>query len=213
MSVVTQTQPNVSIAPAKEPYNLTSTINMNPFAFLLVYPKATLIFPETVMPFNLSIEGIIRIDGTLIQKNRLILKGSNSEDSWSTIQAHIDAIDQILWDSKNQINQTQINSLILKYKLPYLIERINDRIQKNYYKNNDAQFVEDINELKDNNATQDFIVKLWNDYLSNKNIKEPNIWEKIQGLDWINGLIFTIIGSVISAIIIAILLKYKIISQ
>jgi len=146
-------------------YPLDSPVT-NDRALLYADPGAILRYTGKGRAFNILDRGAIVIFGSLIEENRMILKGSNNKEDWSQLQARFDALSEFAWDCKDILNETTIKTLEAKYKLPLLLEKIGSRIENSRYRGNPHLFTADFEELKEVEAPNETLSKILNDYLN-----------------------------------------------
>jgi len=186
----------------KGTYHLDSQV-FNDRALLYVDPGAELRYTGKGRAFNISENGAILILGSLIEEDRMLLKGSNNKEDWSRLQARFDALSEFLWDSRDILNETTIKTIEAKYKLTLLLEKIGARIENGRYREDPSLFTLDFEELKEVNAPDETLSKILNDFV-NMQENPPSEWYESA---WsflsdnigkvIVGLIVTVVGAFI----------------
>jgi flagellar basal body-associated protein FliL len=141
MAKNTTNLPSIRILQATSYYVLDTQIAVDG-AVMYIDPGANLIYTGQGHVFSFPKgTGAVIFFGTLMEDNRLILKGSNNGEDWSELQARIDSLDRFLWDCKDILNETTLQSLKTKYTLPLLLERISARMNDGSYKGNRARLL------------------------------------------------------------------------
>jgi len=204
-----QMSANISELPSvrvlKGVYTLDSQINV-PYGLLYADPEAILRYTGQGHAFNISESGAILIFGSLIEEDRMILKGSNNRDDWSRLQARFDALDEFVWDCQG-LNASKIESIERQYKMTFVLERISSRMETGRYRDDPNLFTKDFEELKENGAPNETLSAILLQYYENQ--KTPPSW-----LDSVwNFLAQTIEGRTILGIIIATVVAALIINK
>jgi len=194
----------IKILKNSDPYILDKTIEIKNSGLLLVEKGAKLLYVGKGEIFNIVGKGSIQIFGTLIYRNKMILKGSNNKNDWSMSQAGLDAVEHFLWDCKSKLNEEIINEINIKYKKPLLLERITENINNKFYKNNKNEFYEDLAELEQIGISEEISFHLWNEYKAL--FKEPTIWGKF--CETIKTSTNSIILGIITGILVHYLIKF-----
>lgn len=192
-----------SVRMLKGVYTLDSQVNI-PYGLLYADPEAVLRYTGQGHAFNISENGAILIFGTLIEGDRMILKGSNNKEDWSTLQACFDALDQFVWDCRG-LNTTKIESIEKKYEMTFLLERISSRMETGRYRDDPSLFTQDFEKLKESGAPNETLSAVLLQYYENQ--KTPPSWlESVWNffVQTIVGqlLIVTIFGTVIATLIV-----------
>ena len=197
--------PIIRIAEAATYYHLTDQVH-NDCALLYVDPGANLRYTGQGKAFNISGSGAIVVFGSLIHEDRMILKGTNSKEVWSKLQARFDALDEFVWDCQGILNDTQIKSIEAEYKLTLLIDKIVSRIESGDYRDNPSLFTEDYKELKAVGASNETLSKILNDYIVMQKMTPSTLIEQIS--DFCNTYLVPIITAIIAGTIAGIVLIY-----
>jgi hypothetical protein len=209
-----QMSANISELPSvrilKGVYPLDSQINI-PYGLLYADPEAVLRYTGQGHAFNISESGAILIFGSLIEEDRMILKGSNNKEDWSKLQARFDALDEFVWDCQG-LNTTKIESIEKQYKVTFLLERISSRMETGRYRDDPSLFTQDFEKLKESGAPNETLSAILLQYYENQ--KTPQSWlESVWNffIQTIVGqlLIVTIFGGVVVALIVKRLTKTK----
>jgi hypothetical protein len=209
-----QMSANISELPSvqvlKGVYTVDSQINV-PYGLLYADPEAILRYTGQGHAFNISENGAILIFGSLIEEDRMILKGSNNKEDWSRLQARFDALDEFVWDCRS-LNATKIESIEKQYKMTFVLERISSRMETGKYREDPSLFTKDFEELKENGAPNETLSAILLQYYENQ--KNPSSWlESLRDffIQTIVGqlLIVTILGGVVVALIVRKLTKPK----
>lgn len=167
---ISQLSPSVRIL--KGVYSLDSQINI-PHGLLYADPEAILRYTGQGHAFNISEKGAILIFGSLIEEDRMILKGSNNKEDWSRLQARFDALDEFVWDCQG-LNATKIGNIEKQYKMTFLLERISSRMETDKYKDDPSLFTKDFEELKENGAPNETLSAMLLQYYESQ--KTPLSW-------------------------------------
>lgn len=199
-----------SVRILKGVYTLDSQINV-PYGLLYADPEAILRYTGQGHAFNISESGAILIFGSLIEEDRMILKGSNDKEDWSKSQARFDALDEFVWDCQG-LNTIKIESIEKQYKVTFLLERISSRMETGRYRDDPSLFTQDYEELKENDAPNETLSAILLRYYENQ--KTPPSWlESVWSffIQTIVGqlLVVTIVGGVAIAIMTKRLIKPK----
>jgi len=209
-----QMSTNISQLPSvrilKGVYTLDSQINI-PNGLLYADPEAILRYTGQGHAFNISEKGAILIFGSLIEEDRMILKGSNNKEDWSKLQARFDALDEFVWDCQG-LNATKIGNIEKQYKMTFLLERISSRMETGRYKDDPSLFTLDFKQLKENGAPNETLSAILSQYYESQ--KPPPSWSETVWVFFIETivgqlLIVTIIGGVVVALITKKLTKSK----
>lgn len=103
------------------------------------YPTYDRYYHIRVMPL-----GRLRIDGTLIYENRMILKGANDVDAWATDVASIDATNEFLrLARKHVLNQAELKQIACLSSLVAKAEQIGQHFVDGSYRNEDLRWKEE----------------------------------------------------------------------
>jgi Fe2+ transport system protein B len=153
-------------------------------------------------PFNVTSNGAIVIFGTYILEHSIFLKGSNGKEDWSKTQADIDALSEYIYDCKSVgMNATAIQSIETKYKPSMLLDRIASRMKSDIYKNNQALFNSDYEELRRAAADtmDDMLTKILNDYYTMQQESPQSLFEQIVNylLQKADAIIFSVVTTFI----------------
>lgn len=187
-------------------YHLDSQVSYY-YGLFYVEPGANLRYTGQGHAFNISGLGAIIIFGSLIEEDRMILKGTNNKEDWSKGQARFDALSDFVWDCKGILNDTTIEGIEGKYKLAFLLDKIASRIQSGTYKDDPNLFTADYEDLRSIGATNETLSKVLNDYIDMKE-KPPPSWIDLAWIFFldhiIGGMLF---GAIIGGIIAAVLLR------
>jgi len=206
MAKNTTNLPSIRVLKATSYYVLDTQVTADG-AVTYIDPGANLIYTGQGHAFSFPKgTGAVIFFGTLMEGNRLILKGSNNGEDWSELQARIDSLDRFLWDCKDILNETTLQSLKAKYTLPLLLERISARMNDSSYKGNPSLFTDDYGELQTMGAPTETLNKVLNDYYEMQSTKSPTIFEQI-GSFFVTYL-WPIVAAVIAAVIGGIILYY-----
>jgi hypothetical protein len=203
MAKNTTNLPSIRVLKATSYYVLDTQVTAGN-AVMYIDPGANLIYTGQGHVFSFP-EGIgaVIFFGTLMEGNRLILKGSNNVEDWSQLQARIDSLDRFLWDSEDILNETTLQSLKAKYTLPLLLERISARMNDGSYKGNPSLFTDDYGELQTIGAPTETLNRVLNDYYEMQSTKSPTIGEQLGSFFvtylWpiVAAVITTVIGGII----------------
>lgn len=199
----TKDLPVVRILKAPTYYHLDTQVTYS-YGLFYVDPGANLRYTGEGRAFNISGSGAIVIFGSLIEEDRMILKGSNSKEDWSKLQARFDALSEFVWDSKDILNETIIETLEARYKLVLLLDKIDSRIESGRYRDNPALFTADFEELKDVGAPNETLSKILNDYIDMQENPPPQWYESLWSifLEYVEEIIVGVIILIIGAIIV-----------
>lgn len=193
MAKTTENLPIVRVLKADEYYELDSKINI-PYGLLYVDPGANLRYTGEGRSFNISQDGAVTIFGSLIEEDRMILKGSNNKEDWSKVQARFDALSEFTWDCRDILNQSTIEDIEARYKLSLLLTRINSRIESGRYQETPSLFDTDYEELKEIGAPNETLTKVLNDYYDMQKKSSPKLPEQIISSFWNNVVLVIIVG-------------------
>jgi hypothetical protein len=184
-------------------YELDTKLNISSYFCLYVNYRATVISELNYgEAFNVSNDSAIRVNGTLILSDSLIIKGSNNRNYWSRPQADIDALNQFLHDSKESVNETSINEIRNKYICPLLLDRLQYGIKTKYYSNHPHDFYYDYNELVNMNFDNEIILaNLWDEYKQIQLYEEPTGCENIINSWWYKALVNNITNILLGILI------------
>jgi len=189
----TEELPSVRIL--KGVYHLDSQITIN-YGLLYADPGAILRYTGEGRAFNVSGSGCVIIFGCLIEKNKMILKGSNNKKDWSSLQARFDALSIFLWDCIGILNETQIKTIEVEYKFVLLLERVGSRISSREYVETPALFNQDYSDLVEIGASNETLNRILNDYL-NMQESQPMGWLESIWAFIMNNIILIIVGVII----------------
>jgi len=187
-------------------YDLDSPV-INNNALLYVDPGAILRYTGDGRAFRIAENGAIIVFGSIIERDRLTLKGSNNKEDWSGLQARFDALSVLLWDCKGILNETSLKKLENTYKPTLLIERIGGRVKSGAYKNNPSLFRDDFEDLRDVGASNETLQKVLDDFYDMQKESTPTWYEELwvflkqRTTEITVGLFVTIVGAVIVKII------------
>lgn len=195
--------PSIRVLKADSYYLLDTQVTADG-ALMYIDPGASLMYTGQGHVFSFPKgTGAAIFFGTLVEGNRLILKGSNNHEDWSQLQARIDSLDRFLWDCKGILNGTTLQSLKAKYDLPLLLERISMRMNDGSYKGNPSLFTDDYGDFQDIGAPPETLNRVLNDYYEMQSITSPTVFEQIASLFvtylWpiLVGTIVTVVGGII----------------
>lgn len=135
----------------------------------------------------------------------MLLKGSNNKEDWSELQARFDSLSRFLWDCKDILNETEINSINQKYELPLLLQRISVRM-KGKYKENPDLFEEDYAELQSVSTSNETLTNVLNDYYRMQSERTPTFWDQL--VSFVSAWLWPIVAGVVAGIIAGIILVY-----
>jgi len=145
-------------------YHLDSPIIYD-YGLIYLEPGANLRYTGTGEGIRITGYGAIRIFGSVIYEDRMILKGTNSKEDWSKIQARFDALSDFIWDCQGSLDATKIEELNENYKFFLLLDRIAFRIKNGNYRDNPSLFRADYGELEKAGASNETLSEVLNDYL------------------------------------------------
>ncbi|MCL5066993.1 MAG: hypothetical protein M1368_01400 [Thaumarchaeota archaeon] len=150
----------------------------NSVTMLVVDPGAVLWYSGQQSGLRMSGNGSIVVYGSVIYKDRMILKGSNSPSDWSQFQGQFDALDEFVWECKGVLNSSQITTIQSRYEVPLLLEQIGNRMARGDYRNNPNLFANDYNQLSAlaDNATRQQVL---NDYYNSQKVTSPTFFSEI----------------------------------
>jgi hypothetical protein len=171
--------PSIAIEPGDYPFDGVITVDA---VLLYAEPGANLRCVRKDRPFNVTSNGAVWILGTYILEHSILLKGSNGKEDWSKTQADIDALSEYLWDCKGTgMNATTIQSIETKYEPSMLLDRIASRMKSGIYKNNQALFNSDYEELRRAAAgtMNDMLTKVLNDYYALQQVSPESPFEQV----------------------------------
>jgi len=171
--------PSIVIKPGEYLFDGVITVND---ALMYAEPGATVRCVLKDRPFNVTSTGAVIIFGTYILEHSILLKGSNAKEDWSKTQADIDALSEFIWDCKSAgMNDTSIQNIETKYKSSMLLDRIASRMKSGVYKDNQALFNSDYEELRRVAADtmNDMLTKVLNDYYALQQESPPSFFEQI----------------------------------
>lgn len=200
MATNTDELPSIGIKPGEYPLDGVVTVH---HSLMYVEPGATIRCVRKDRPLNVTSTGAVLIFGTYILEHSILLKGSNNKEDWSRTQADIDALSEYIWDCKcTGMNATAIQSIETKYKPSMLLDRIASRMKSSDYKDNQALFNSDYEELRRVAADtmNDMLVEVLNDFYTLQQESAPSLPEQIgsyllQKADAIGfGVVMTVIG-------------------
>lgn len=200
--------PVVRILKASTCYHLDSKVSYD-YGLIYVDPEAKLRYTGEGHVFDISGLGAIAIFGSLIEEDRMILKGSNSKEDWSELQARFDALSEFTWDCRDILNESTIKTLEAKYKLPLMLDKIGTRIERRKYVDNPDLFTADFEELKAIGAPNGTLSKILSDYL-NMQENPPLKWYELLCsfcLENIREIAVTVIGTIIGGVCLTIIVK------
>jgi hypothetical protein len=194
--------PSVEIKPGD--YLIDGVITVHD-ALMYVDPGANIRCVLKDRPFNVTSTGAVMIFGSYILEHSILLKGSNAKEDWSRTQADIDALSEYLYDCKSiGMNDTAVKNIETKYKPFMLLDRIASRMKSGVYKDNQALFNSDYEELRRVAADtmNDMLTKVLNDYYALQQESPPSFFKQIvnyltQKADAIIiGVLIAVIGAV-----------------
>jgi hypothetical protein len=206
MPANTSELPWVLVKHADSDYILDSPIQI-PYGLLYVESGANLRYTGFGHAFNITGLGATAIFGSLIEENRMILKGSNDKKDWSVNQADLDSLSAFISDCTGVLNNSDIDSIRKTYESSFLLSRILSLIGSGAYRDNPWLFTQDYERLKQAGADNTTLSKVQTDYMDMQE-KEPlsladNLWTFF--VDHIlGGMIF---GSILGGLIVGLLLR------
>jgi len=180
-------------------YHLDSPVIYD-YGLLYLEPGVEMRYTGEGEGLRISGEGAITVLGVLIYEDRMMLKGTNSHEDWSEIQARFDALSEFLWDCRYALNETQIEEIDSENRFFLLLERITLRMRNGQYLDNPDLFKGDYEELEKVCTSNATLSKVLNDYLEMQENPPRTLIEQIFDL-----LFPYIIAPVIVAVILAIL--------
>lgn len=146
-------------------------------ALIEVDPQAVVRTTTQEAPFDFSENGAMIVFGTLIEKNSLLLKGSNNQEDWSISQADLDALSEFEWDLESaNASASAIQQLNTEYEVPFLLSEISSKMANGDYKNNPSAFYADFEQLKEAaaNTMNDTLTNVLNDFYANQQMSQPS---------------------------------------
>ena len=170
-----------SIGIKKGEYNLDSVVTVHD-SIMYVEPGATVRCVFKDRPLNITNTGAVLFFGNYILEHSILLKGSNNREDWTNTQADLDALSEYLWDCKSTgMNDTLIQSIENKYKPSILLEKIASRMKQGDYKDNQALFNSDYEELErvSNDSINDMLTKILDDFYALQQESTPGLFEQI----------------------------------
>lgn len=174
-------------------------------AAIYVDPGADIIYTGQGHSFSFPEgTGAILVFGSLMEDDRLFLKGSNSKEDWSLLQARLDSLSRFLWDCRDILNETALTNIDSEERLPLLLERISARIKDGSYKEKPSLFTEDYSKLKTVNAPDETLAMVLDDYYDMQSKISPTVAEQIGSflIIYLWPIISTILAAVVSGIIL-----------
>lgn len=170
---------------------------------VLIYvdPGANMIYTDQGHLFSFSGNGAVIIFGSLIEENTMILKGSNSKEDWSELQARFDSLSKFLWDCQGILNETSIEGLDAKYRLPLLLEKISLKMESGAYRDNPALFTEDYEELKTVCSSNETLSRILRDYYEMQTRASPTWIDQLLAV-WNLYMVPIVTGIVVGIILI-----------
>jgi len=173
--------PSIRIMKASTYYHMDSYVNADG-VLIYVDPGANLMYAGPEHAYRFSKGGLLIVFGSLTEKSGLILKGSNLREDWSRLQADFDSLSRFLWDCREILNETAINGIDAKYRLPLQLERISARLKSRAYANNPNLFMEDYEELKTVCMSEATLSGVLGDYYEMQGTASPTMVEQILGI-------------------------------
>lgn len=159
-------------------YHLDSPVT---YDYGLFYLEPGVIMRYTGEGEGLRISGLgaITVFGSVIYEDRMVLKGSNSKEDWSKIQARFDALSDFIWDCREALNETKIEETNVRYKFFLLLDKIAFRMESDRYRDDPDLFRVDYEELEKVCTSNATLSKVLNDYLEMQENPPPTLSERI----------------------------------
>jgi len=151
---------------------------------------------------RISGDGAITIFGSVIYEDRMVLKGTNSKEDWSKIQARFDALADFAWDCRGALNETKIEEINSRHKFFLLLDKIAFRMESNRYRDDPDLFRVDYEELEKVCPSNATLSEVLNDYFEMQKTPQPTQLERFWNTYMIP-IITTIIGGLIVGVITA----------
>lgn len=186
-------------------YHLDTQVNIS-HGLLFVEPGANLRYTGKENAFNISGNGAIVIFGSLVYEDRMILKGTNSKEGWSKIQARFDALSDFVWDCEGVLNATTIERINAKYKLPLLLDKIAFRMESGRYWDNPSLFTKDYEELEKICPSNSTLSKVLNDYYEMQKSAPSTLLEQLS--DFWGTYMVPIVTTIIAGIVVLMVRRY-----
>ena len=191
----------ISILISPGDYNLNGSVNAAN-GFILIDPGATIRYYGEGNAFNISDKARIAIFGNLIYQYRMILKGTNNKDDWSTLHARQDALSEFIWTCKDNsnpsMNATMIEKIDSKYKLSILKDKIALRMESGLYKDNPSIFTDDFEDLRKNQGSEEDLNVILTNYYNLQTNEAKTLSKKFSDLweTYMVPIITAIIGGI-----------------
>ena len=159
-------------------YHLDSPVIYD-YGLLYLEPGVKMRYTGEGEGLRISGDGAVTILGTLIYEDRMILKGTNSHEDWSNLQARFDALSEFVWDCRGVLNETKIEEINAEYKFYLLLDRIALRMRSHRYWDTPSLFREDYKELEKVCPSNATLSKVLNDYLEMQENPPPTLMDQI----------------------------------
>ncbi len=169
--------PSIRVLKAETYYHLDSPV-VGDGALTYVDPGADMIYTGQGHAFSFPRgTGAVLFFGSLMEDDRLFLKGSNSKEDWSVLQARFDSLSRFLWDCRDILNDTARTSINSAERLPLLLERISVRMNDGSYKGNPSLFTDDYGELQTVCTSSEVLTRVLDDYYEMQSKVNPTVVE------------------------------------
>jgi len=166
--------PWVLVKHADTDYVLDSPVSI-PYGLLYVESGANLRYTGLGHAFNITNFGAIAIFGSLIEENRMILKGSKEKEDWSTTQARLDSLSAFISDCQGIINESVIDNIRTTYEPSFLLNKMLTRLKSGEYRNNPWLFTQDYQKLQQAGADNTTLAKIQTDYINMQETEPPSL--------------------------------------
>jgi hypothetical protein len=174
MPVNTSGLPWILVKHADSYYVLDSPIQI-PYGLLYAESGANLRYTGLGHAFNVTGLGAVALFGTLIEENRMILKGSYGKKDWSVNQADLDSLSAFISDCAGVLNDSDINSIRKTYEPSFLLSRMLSLIGSGEYRDNPWLFTQDYEQLKQAGADNTTLSKVQTDYMDMQEEEPPSL--------------------------------------
>jgi hypothetical protein len=198
--------PWVLIKHADTDYVLDSPVSI-PYGLLYVESGANLRYVGSGRAFNITGLGAITIFGSLVEENKMILKGSNDKDEWSISQARLDSLSAFISDCKGVLNDSDIKNIQTTYECAFLLNRILSLLSSGKYQDNPWLFTQDYEKLRNAGANNATLTKVETDYIEKQETRTPSLTDSIWAFFVEHVLGGMIIGTVLGGLIVGLLLR------
>lgn len=200
--------PWVLIKHADTDYVLDSPVQI-PYGLLYVESGANLRYIGSGHAFDITGLGAITIFGSLVEENKMVLKGSNDKDEWSISQARLDSLSAFISDCKGVLNDSDIKTIQTTFECSFLLNRMLSLLSSGKYRDNPWLFTQDYEKLRNAGADNATLTKVETDYIEMQETPTPSLTDSIWAFfveHILGGMIF---GTVLGGLIVGLLLRRR----